>query len=49
MEEAKTFTREYLSQVLAGQGYVTDVGQSLLREVKYAKLFYKIKTTVYIL
>lgn len=39
MEEAKAFTREYLNQVLAGRGDVTDVDQSLLREVKYALEF----------
>uniref|UniRef100_A0A0G7ZNT4 Terpene synthase, alpha-Humulene synthase n=1 Tax=Picea glauca TaxID=3330 RepID=A0A0G7ZNT4_PICGL len=39
MQEAKAFTREYLTQVLAGSGDVTDVDQSLLREVKYALEF----------
>jgi hypothetical protein len=34
MDEAKTFTTEYLNQVLTGQA-VTDVDQSLLREVSY--------------
>nr|ACN40929.1 unknown [Picea sitchensis] len=39
MQEAKVFTREYLTLVLAGRGDVTDVDQSLLREVKYALEF----------
>jgi hypothetical protein len=39
MEEAKTFTREYLNQLLAGRGDVTDVDESLLREVKYTLEF----------
>nr|ACN40827.1 unknown [Picea sitchensis] len=38
MDEAKIFTTEYLNQVLTGQA-VTDVDQSLLREVKYALEF----------
>lgn len=33
MEEAKAFSREYLNQVLAGRGEVSDVDQSLLEEV----------------
>ena len=33
MEEAKASTREYLNQVLAGRGDVTNVDQSLLEEV----------------
>ena len=39
MEEAKTFTREYLNQVLAGRGDVTDVAESLLREVNSKHIF----------
>nr|AAK83561.1 delta-selinene synthase [Abies grandis] len=39
MEEAKAFTREYLTQVLTGRGDVTDLDESLLREVKYALEF----------
>lgn len=39
MEQANAFTREYLNQVLAGRGDVTDVDQSLLEEVKYALEF----------
>lgn len=38
MDEAKTFTREYLNRVLTGQD-VTEVDQSLLVEVKYALEF----------
>ena len=41
MQEAKAFTREYLTQVLAGRGDVTDVDQSLLREVS-DKYFFKV-------
>jgi hypothetical protein len=51
MQEAKTFTREYLTQVLAGRGDVTDVDQSLLREVNSKNLFKvlaKMKRIVYI-
>nr|Q675L0.1 RecName: Full=Longifolene synthase; Short=PaTPS-Lon [Picea abies]AAS47695.1 longifolene synthase [Picea abies] len=38
MDEAKAFTTEYLTKVLTGVD-VTDVNQSLLREVKYALEF----------
>eukprot|EP00253_Pinus_taeda_P006805 PITA_06805 len=38
MDEAKAFTTDYLNQLLTG-GDVTDVDQSLLREVKYALEF----------
>ena len=50
-EEAKVIRREYLSQVLAGSRAVTDVDQSLLREVDgkhFQKALAKKKTMVYI-
>jgi len=40
MQEAKAFTREYLNQVLARHGDVTDVDQSLLREVNSKHIFH---------
>jgi len=46
MEEANVFTREYLNQVLAGRGDVTDVDQSLVEEVDskhILKILIKIK------
>lgn len=46
MQEANAFTREYLNQVLAGRGEVTDVDQSLLEEVDQSLLeevLFKIK------
>jgi len=52
MEEAKAFTREYLNQVLAGHGDVTDVDQSLLREVNSNHIFKvlaKMKTKLIVL
>ena len=44
MDEAKTFTREYLNQVLTGEA-VTDVDQSLLSEVS-CKQFFKLMRTL---
>lgn len=39
MEEANSFTKEYLNQVLDGRVDLTDVDQSLSKEVKYALEF----------